>query len=174
MIADGLKALGLVFVAVLAQLAVFAPIEIAGGGPDIVVVTVAVVALLAGSTIGAVAGFWAGFLLDTATLGTLGFSSLLLTLVGHWCGRYGETGGRDRAHAPLVAVPAFTLLYAFGGFFLHFTLGEPTSARWMLFDSLVPQFALNVLLTLPAYALCCRLFTRQDRLQRAQEVELVG
>jgi rod shape-determining protein MreD len=169
-----LKAFGLVFVAVLAQLAIFAPIEIGGGGADLVLVLVAVVALLSGSIVGALAGFWAGLLLDTVSLGTLGVGSLLLTLVGYWSGRYGETTGRDRAHAPLVAVAAVTVLAALGNFLLQFTLGEPTSARWLLFDSLVPQLILNVLLTWPVYALCRRLFRRRLTLGAAREVEFVG
>ncbi|MBD0348638.1 MAG: rod shape-determining protein MreD [Thermoleophilia bacterium] len=174
MTADIFKSVPLVFMAVLLQLAVFSPIEIAGGGADVVLVAVAVIALLAGSIVGAVTGFWAGFLLDTATLGTLGFSSLLLTLVGYWSGRYGETAGGDRARAPLLALAAVTAVYALGGFLLSFMLGEPTSARWMLFDTLVPQVALNVLLTLPVYAVCRRLFAARDRLRTAEEVELLG
>ena len=45
-----------------------------------------------------------GLLLDTANLGTLGFTSLLLTLAGFWIGRYGETTARDRFHAPFTSV----------------------------------------------------------------------
>jgi rod shape-determining protein MreD len=168
-----LKAVGLVFVAVLAQVAVFAPLEIGGGGADVVLIVVAVAALLSGSTVGAIAGFWAGFLLDTVSLGTLGVSSLLLTLVGYWCGRYGETTARDRAHAPVLAVVTVTVLTALGNFLLLFTLGEPTSAQWMLFDSLLPQLVLNALLAFPLYALCRRLFRGRVGTV-AREVEFVG
>ena len=38
------------------------------------------------------------------TLDTLGVTALLYALAGYWTGRYGETTGRDRAHAPLLAV----------------------------------------------------------------------
>ena len=163
-----LKALGAVFVAVLLELAVFAPLQIGSGSADIVLVTVAVVALLTGSIVGAVAGFWAGLLLDTVSLGTLGLTSLLLTLVGYWCGRYGETTARDRAHAPFLAAAAGNLL-------LQFTIGEPTSARWMLFDSLWPQLIMNVVLTLPLFALFRWMFPRRTLIASVtREVELVG
>lgn len=174
MTGDILKALPLVFVAVLAQIAVFASIDVADGGADVVLVLVVVIAILAGSVVGAFAGFWAGFLLDTSTLGTLGFSSLLLTLAGYWSGRYGETAGRDRAPAPLLVVAAATVLYALAGFLLSFMLGEPTSARWMLFDTLVPQLALNVLVALPVYAVCRRLLVARERARATREVELLG
>ena len=170
-----LKAAGVVFAAFLAEIAIFGPLQIGGGSADVVLVTVALVALLSGSVVGAVAGFWAGLLLDTATLGTLGVTALLLTLVGFWCGRYGETTARDRAHAPFLAVAVVTVLAALGNLVLQFTLGEPTSARWMLVDSLIPQLVLNVLLTLPLYVLLRPLFARR-RLPGAiaREVELVG
>ena len=175
MIVQLLKAAGVVFVAFLAELAIFAPMQIGSGSADVVLVTVALVALLSGSIVGAAAGFWAGLLLDTASLGTLGVTSLLLTLVGFWCGRYGETTARDRAHAPFLAVAVVTILAALGNLILQFTLGEPTSARWMLIDSMVPQLFLNVLLTLPLYVVLRPLFARR-RLPTAiaREVELVG
>ena len=170
-----LKAAGVVFAAFLAEIAIFGPLQIGGGSADVVLVTVALVALLSGSVVGAVAGFWAGLLLDTATLGTLGVTALLLTLVGFWCGRYGETTARDRAHAPFLAVAVVTVLAALGNLILQFTLGEPTSARWMLVDSLIPQLVMNVLLTLPLYVVLRPLFARR-RLPTAitREVELVG
>ena len=58
------------------------------------------VALLRGAVTGAVTGFFAGLIVDVATLGTLGLTALLLTLVGYWVGRYGETTGRARPARP--------------------------------------------------------------------------
>ena len=68
-------------------------------------------------------------LLDVMTLDTLGVSALLYALAGYWTGRYGETTGRDRAHAPLLAVLVVTILVAYAGFGLHFLLGDDVSAR---------------------------------------------
>ena len=39
----------------------------------------------------------------------MGITSLVLTLAGFWAGRYGETTGRDRRFAPVIAVGAITL-----------------------------------------------------------------
>ena len=72
------------------------------------------IALLRGSIFGALAGFCAGYLIDTANLGMLGFTSLLLTLAGFWTGRYGETTARDRFHAPFISVAVITVLYGIG------------------------------------------------------------
>ena len=91
------KAAALFFVVAILQVTIVASIGILGGSPDLVLVTLVAVALTQGSIFGAVTGFWAGLLIDVARLGTLGFTSLLLTLAGFWIGRYGETTGRDRA-----------------------------------------------------------------------------
>jgi rod shape-determining protein MreD len=167
---DVVKAGIVFFVAVVLQTAIVSAFEPGGGAADLVLVSLTAVALLRGSIFGAVAGFYAGFLLDTASLGTLGLSSLLLTLVGYWIGRYGETTGRDRAHAPLLAIAVVTVLYALGSLALNYLLGEPVSARAGLVDALPVQIVLNLLLTIPVYALCRRLFARPGA-RAAVEVE---
>ena len=86
------------------------------------------VALLRGAMLGAVGGFFAGLLVDTATLGQLGLTSLVLTIAGYWIGRYGETTGRDRAHAPFLSVAVVTVLYSVGLLLVHFVLGERAPA----------------------------------------------
>jgi rod shape-determining protein MreD len=169
-IAEALKAAAVFFVAVVLQAAIVSAVEPGGGSADLVLVTLTAVALLRGAIFGAAVGFYAGFLLDTANLETLGLSSLLLTLAGYWIGRYGETTGRDRVHAPLLAIAVVTVLYSLGALGMHTLLGDPVSARSGLLDALPAQIVLNLLLTIPVYALCRRIFTRSDARQ-AMEVE---
>ena len=111
------------------------------------------IALLRGSIFGAIAGFGTGLMLDTATLGTLGVTSLLMTVGGFWIGRYGETTARDRFHAPYVSVAVVTVLYALGQLFLQFVLGEPAPAG-VVVHALPLGLLVNLLLTLPVYASC--------------------
>jgi rod shape-determining protein MreD len=172
-LADAAKVGALLFVAVIVQVSVLSSVELLGGLPDLVLVTLTCVALLRGSMFGAVAGFGAGVLLDTATLGTLGVSSLLLTLAGYWTGRYGETTGRDRGHAPFLSVAAITVLFATASLVLHFMLGARPPARLVLVDTLPPTIVLNLLLTAPVYALCRRLLRPVER-PALGEVRLLG
>ena len=131
------------------------------------------VALLRGSVVGAVGGFCAGLVVDTATLGTLGLTSLVLTLAGYWIGRYGETTGRDRAHAPFLSVAVVTVLYQFGLLVVHFVLGESAPAGAVV-RSLVPAIVLNLILTAPIYALARRLLRPVNRDELTAEVQLLG
>ena len=170
MLSDVLKAGVVFFAAVVLQSAILSGIEPGGGSADLVLVTLTAVALLRGSIFGAVAGFYAGFLVDAANLQTLGTSSLLLTLAGYWIGRYGETTGRDRAHAPLLAIAVVTVLYALGDLGMHYLLGDPVSAKDGLIDALPAQIILNLILTIPVYALCRRILTRPGS-RAAMEVE---
>jgi rod shape-determining protein MreD len=164
----------LVFMAGILQVTIFSDIDILSGYPDVVLLTLVAIALLRGSIYGAGAGFAAGLLVDTANLATLGVTSLLLTLAGYWIGRYGETTGRDRAHAPFVSVAVATILVQFGALFLHYMLGDQVSARTVLVEALPPKVALNLLLTLPVYALVRRVLALASQPETATEVRLLG
>src|SRR5213083_2331957 len=164
----------LVFVAAILQVTLFSDAEILGGTPDLVLLTLMAIALLRGSIYGAGAGFAAGLIVDTANLATLGVTSLLLTIAGYWIGRYGETTGRDRAHAPYVSVAVATILVQFGALILHYLLGDTVSARVALLDALLPKVALNLLLTLPVYTLVRRALALGRTQERVTEVQLLG
>ena len=172
MIADATKVAALVFVVALVQVSLLSSVEILGGTPDLVLVTLVAIALLRGSIFGACAGFAAGLLVDTANLGTLGVTSLLLTLAGYWIGRYGETTGRDRGHAPFLSA-VVTILYSVGALILHYMLGQDASARAVLLDGLPPGVFFNLLLTLPVYAVVRRVL-RPTRVEAVPEVRLLG
>jgi rod shape-determining protein MreD len=169
-LADAVKAGLVFFAAVVLQTAIVSAVELGGGTADLVLVTLTAVALLRGAIFGALAGFYAGFLLDAAYLETLGLSALLLTLSGYWIGRYGETTGRDRAHAPVLAIGVVTVLYALGELGMHYLVGDAVSARDGLVDALPAAILLNLVLTLPVYALARRIFARPG-LRPAVEVE---
>jgi rod shape-determining protein MreD len=171
---DLLKAAVLLFVVAVLQASLLSSVSVAGGMPNVLLVTLVAVALLRGSIFGAAGGFFGGLLVDTANLETLGLTSLLLTIGGYWIGRYGETTGRDRTHAPYVSVAVVTVLYAVGVLALHFLIGDPVSAERILIDSLVPTLAFNLILTAPVYWLVTKLLPPADWRERAGEVRLLG
>jgi rod shape-determining protein MreD len=168
------KAAAAVFVATILQVSVFSSVTILHGTPDLLLVTIICVALLRGSVVGAAAGFWGGLLVDTATLETLGVTSLLLTVAGYWIGRYGETTGRERTHAPFLSVAVITVLYAIGSLAFHYVLGDPAPARTVLWTTLFQGVALNLILTWPVYALCRRVLPSFDRLERVERIQVLG
>jgi rod shape-determining protein MreD len=172
-LADGVKAAVVLFVAAVAQVSIFSQLHVFGAVPDLLLVSLVAIALLRGSVVGAVGGFFAGLLVDTATLGTLGLTSLVLTLSGYWIGRYGETTGRDRAHAPFLSVAVVTVLYQLGLLVVHFVLGESAPAGAVA-RSLLPAIVLNLILTAPVYALVRRLLRPADREELTAEVQLLG
>jgi rod shape-determining protein MreD len=169
---DWLKAGALLFVAAVLQAAVFSSVTILGGIPDLLLVTLVCVALLRGPIFGAAAGFWAGLLIDVALLETLGVTSFLLTVAGYWIGRYGETTGRDRTHAPFVSVAAVTFLYALGSLAFRFVLGDPAPARSVLLETLFQGIGLNLLLTWPVYRVARALLRSFDHSARAERIAL--
>ena len=169
---DVLKGGALLFVAAIAQSSIVGSIELLGGSPDLLLVVVVAISLLRGAIFGAAAGFAAGLILDTANLARLGETSLLLTGAGYWTGRYGETTGRDRSHAPLLSVAVVTALYTLGALALHVVVGDPVDAAAVLGDALLPSILLNLLLTFPVYAVVKRVLGPPE--WRAAEVRLLG
>jgi rod shape-determining protein MreD len=171
---DAAKAAIVLFLAVVLQISIFSEVDILGGRPDLLLVTLVMVALLRGTIFGATAGFGAGLLYDMGTFGTLGFIALLYTLAGYWIGRYGETTGRDRSHAPVLSVAVVTILFAIAALMLHFMLGENAPAREVLVGSLVPTMFLNLFITFPVYAAVRRILRPAGWADRGREVRLLG
>ncbi|MEI7760961.1 MAG: rod shape-determining protein MreD [Thermoleophilia bacterium] len=168
----GIRIAVIVFVVAILQVSVFSSVAVGGGGPDVLLVTLVSIGLLRGSVTGAVTGFLAGLIVDVATLGALGLTSLLLTLAGYWVGRYGETTGRDSSYAPLVATVAATIFVGIGGYGVQAMLGEPVSARAIL-DVFPAALVWNVVLAYPVFGLVRRFVGPSERGDRAREVTIL-
>ena len=166
MIADSIKAGALMLFAALVQVSLASTIEVAEGHPDVVLVLVIGIALLRGPVFGAVVGFWAGLVLDIASLETLGLTSLLLTLAGYFAGRLGDVTTKSSAHPSLVAVGLGTIGFGIGSAVLHFMLGSTIPAGEFFVGVLLPSLALNLLLAYPLYGLCRRIFHAEPRERR--------
>jgi rod shape-determining protein MreD len=155
---DAVKAALLLLLVAPFQVSVVSSLEVAEGHPDVMLVLLVAIALLRGPVFGSLAGFWAGLAIDVATLAEpLGLSSLLLTLVGYWCGRLGAVTSRASAEVPLLAVALATLGYGLGSLVVRFMLGTTVPASEFFLAVLLPTLALNVLLAYPLYALVRRL-----------------
>ncbi len=171
---DWLRSGALVFTAALVQVVFVSTVLVGGGTPDVLLVVVVALGLLRGSVPGAVVGFAGGVVVDVVTLGTLGVTSLVLTLAGFWAGRYAETSGRDRRYAPIVAVGSITLLTGAFGYVLHYLLAEDVVARHALVSALAPAFLLNLLLALPVHRLVRRVVGEEVRSAPSPEVEVLA
>jgi rod shape-determining protein MreD len=169
-----LRGFAVVFVAALLQVVIVSSILISGGSPDLLLVVVVALGLLRGSIPGAVLGFAGGVVVDVVTLGTLGVTSLVLTLAGFWAGRYGETTGRGRRFAPVIAVGAITLLAGAFGYVLQYLLDEEVVAQHALVTALAPAFVLNLVLVLPVYRLVRSIVGEELRAEPLPEVEVMA
>jgi rod shape-determining protein MreD len=165
---DAVKAGIALLVAALVQVSIAGWIEVGEGRPDVPLVLLVSIALLRGPLFGAVAGFWAGLVLDVAVLETFGLTSLLLTVAGYWAGRFGDVTTRASAHPPLIAVAVATVGVACSSAVLHFMLGESMPAGEFFVQVLLPSLALNMLLAYPLYGLASRLFPSPGRARRGE------
>ena len=162
----------LVFVAAIVQVTVLGGARVLWAEPDLLLVTIVCVALAAGSIPGAAGGFAGGLLIDVMALGTLGTTSIVLTLAGYWAGRYGETTGRGRRYAAPLAAFAISILAGLGAVALHFLLGEPVAARDALVTA-IPSAILAAVLALGVSRITGAIFEPPRGLERPRQVELV-
>jgi rod shape-determining protein MreD len=146
----------LLFLAVILQLSVTSQIGIGGGYLDLVPLVVAAIAIYAGSTTGAAAGFAMGVLLDLASGQVMGISSLVLTSVGYGVGRFREV--RDPAHGlmpiPVGAAATLGWVTAFAAVSFMLDVGatvSPLVIRDMLLTTLIGAVA-----AIPVFAACRR------------------
>jgi rod shape-determining protein MreD len=171
---DAVKAAVLVTLAALVQIAFVNVFELAEGHADVLLLVIVGIALLRGPLFGAASGFWAGLLVDTMTLGTLGLTSLLLTVGGYWAGRFGEaTSNHQNQRARiLIAVTALTVGVEIGALVIHVFLGDAASVGTVIARVLLPSLALNLVLAIPAYWAMRKVFPPARR--REREVAVVG
>ncbi len=139
------------FVVVL-QVSAVSQLYVFGTNADVVPLVVASVGLLTGRTTGAVFGFAAGLLVDTALVATLGVSSLVYIAIGYGAGRLGELREPQSALVPLAVGFAASALAAFGYALLLFLLGTEAPVSVELMRQLVVATLVSTLLALPVYA----------------------
>jgi rod shape-determining protein MreD len=165
---DAVKAAVLVTLTAIVQIAFVNTFELAEGRADVLLLVLVGIALLRGPLFGAVAGFWAGLLVDTMTLGTLGLTSLLLTVGGYWAGRFGEatSNHHNQRARVLIAVTMLTIGVEIGSLIVHVFLGDAASFGTVVGRVLLPSLALNLTLAIPAYWVLRKLFPPAPRRER--------
>ena len=128
--ADAAKAAGLLFLVVVVQLSVMANVDILGGHPEPLArdrssASRSCAAQSSARSPGSLPACWPTPACSARSASPRCSSRLPATGPG----RYGETTGRDRAHAPLLSIAVITILYQVSALVLRYMLGEPAPAK---------------------------------------------
>ena len=146
----------IVIVAVILQVSFFSFLSILGATPYVVPVVVVALGLLGGGVVGAVCGFFAGLLMDSLLLQTLGVSSLVLLSIGYLAGRYREGFEIRSGLVPALLAGGFTLLGATGFAAIELMLGVNAPVSLLVVREIVVQALLAVALGFAVYPLVRR------------------
>ena len=146
----------IVIVAVILQLSFFSFLSILGATPYVVPVVVVSLGLLGGGVVGAVCGFFAGLLMDSLLLQTLGVSSLVLLSIGYLAGRYREGFEIRGAVVPALLTGGFTIIAATGFAAIELMLGVDATVSLLVVREILVQALLATLLAFPLYPLVRR------------------
>jgi len=141
----------LIVVGVVLQLAFFSRITVLGTSPNALPVLIVCLGLLGGAVVGAVCGFAAGLLIDSALLQTMGVSSLVLLTSGYLAGRYREAFDVTNPLIPPVLAGALTLFASAGFAAVQLMLGVEAPVSLLVLRELVVQAILGFLLAIPIY-----------------------
>jgi rod shape-determining protein MreD len=144
--------IGLLLLAgVIFQVSFLSDLSVMGATPYILPVLVVCLGLLGGAVIGAVCGFAAGLLLDSALLQTLGVSSLVLLAVGYLAGRYRENFELSSPLIPPTLAAGLTLFASFVFGAIQLMLGIDAPVSLLILREIVLQTLLSFVLAVPLY-----------------------
>ena len=149
----GVRIALIMVVTIVLQISFFSYLSFFGTTPNVVPLIVVSLGLLGGGMIGAVCGFAAGLLLDSALLQTLGVSSLVLLGAGYLAGRYREGAEVSNSLIPPLLAGALTTAAAAGFAAIQLMLGVHTTVSLLVLREIFVQGLLAVLLTIPIYPL---------------------
>lgn len=141
----------LLVAAVILQLVLFSEISFLGGTPALLPVMVVCLGLLGGAVMGAVCGFAAGLLLDSALLQTLGVTSLVLVAVGYLAGRYRESFEISNPFVPPGLAAGLTLFGGFSFAAIQLMLGVDAPVSVLVVREVILQSILGFILAIPLY-----------------------
>jgi rod shape-determining protein MreD len=149
----GLRIALIVVLTILLQISFFSYLTLFGTTPNVVPLVVVSLGLLGGGMIGAVCGFAAGLLLDSALLQTLGVSSLVLLGAGYLAGRYREGAEVSNSLIPPLLAGVLTTAAAAGFAAIQLMLGVHTPVSLLVLREIFVQGLLAVVLMIPIYPL---------------------
>jgi rod shape-determining protein MreD len=145
---------------VLFQAGVVSEVPVLGVNVDLSPLLVAFAGLICGSTLGALAGFAVGMLVDLALVQTLGVTSLIFTLIGYWAGRLRELRDPQAALTPLLVGAAASAVSMIGYSIVEFLLGVDAPVSIDLVRQIVLGVFVNTIVALPTWALVRRSLER--------------
>jgi rod shape-determining protein MreD len=147
----------IVILTVVIQAAGVQEITLLGGTIDLVPLVVGAVALWGGSIAGAAVGFACGLLVDLTLGQDVGSSSLVLTAVGYFVGRYGEVNEPAHGLLPVPVGAAATAAYLLGTTVVSLMLAFDASLSILAFRDMFLTLLLNTIVALPVFALIRRI-----------------
>lgn len=151
-----LRVAALATLVVIFQIGVVSELPLFGVAVDLSPLMVAFAGLLCGSMIGALSGFAVGLLVDLALLQTLGVTSLILTLIGFWCGRLRELRDPQAALTPLLVGTGAAAVALVGYSLMEFMLGVEAPISFELLRQVLVGIFVEALAALPMWAIVRR------------------
>src|SRR3990170_8960016 len=151
------KALLLFVVAVLLQTLLVSRISVLGVTADLFLILTVVAGIGWGSMQGAIFGFFAGLIADTAYFQPLGVRALIYVLVGYFVGMFVTRFGTVGPWAVLILAGGSSFLSQFVFGLFEYVTGPRAGFITMVGTQMIPGAVLDALVAVPVYILLVRL-----------------
>ncbi len=151
-----LRVAALAVAVVFFQIGVVSEVPVFGVNVDLSPLLVVFVGLLCGSTLGAMAGFAVGLLVDLALVQTLGVTSLIFTLIGYWSGRLRELRDPQAALTPLLVGATAAAVSLIGYSLMEFMLGVDAPVSFELLRQIVLGVVVDTIVAVPMWLIVRR------------------
>lgn len=150
------KAVLLFIAAILLQILVVSRISVLGVSADLFLILTVVTAIGRGSMEGAIFGFFAGLVADTAFFHPLGVRALIFVLVGYFVGMFVLRFGTIGPWAVLILAGSSSFLSQFVFGLFEYVTGPRAGFFTMLGTQMIPGAVLDALVAVPVYVLLVR------------------
>ncbi len=141
------------FVCLLLQTSVFSYFQISGVVPDILLILIVSLAYYKGQNQAIIVGFFAGFLLDIVSAGTIGITSVIYMTIAYVSGFAHKLYAKQDFIIPNVLIGVGELFYTFACYLTGFFLMGNLNIGLLFFNTMMPRTVYTFLTGLFLYPL---------------------
>ncbi len=152
----------------------FSHLSIAGVTPDILIIPVSVFGFMYGEKTGMYTGFLAGLLFDIFFGGMLGFSALIMTLVGYVNGQFFGLFYPEDIRLPMILIFTSDLSYGLLFYIFRFLVRGKLNFSFYLLKIIVPEALYTLLISIIVYPVLLHAYNRFEMIRLRKERTIAG
>lgn len=158
----------------LLQITILHRMAVYGIIPDLLLIYVVSLGLIAGSQRGGFAGFVLGLIQDLYFGSLIGFSALFFMLIGACCGLFHQNFDRSRLMLPLGLTACFSMIYGLASSLFFLIIPGILSFSGCISQRVIPSVIYSCLFQVPVYVIMFLIYPLIKKAVRGLKDRLAG